>query len=129
MLQVLENKKKCYQRDEVPAAKPLSTPEFDKAVLWSKVENNAAFRQYIPDHLMEDPKKLPKEWLWQLINKFDHEFAKKYSKRAFEIANEKKRSKLKGETIKIAEEHLHLLKHLHIQPKRRLLVMPKNENP
>ena len=93
--------KLAYWDHEVSAAKTLKTPEFDKKVLWNKVKDNEAFKRYIPDNLIRKPERLPKEWLWRIISKFNPEFAQRYSKRALKIATEKKRTKSKV-TITVA---------------------------
>ena len=115
MLMILMGKKKHYWKKDVSFATTLTTPEFDKKVLWSKVKNNQRFLLYIPDNLIAKPERLPKEWLWRVICKFDPEFAEKYAKRALQIDAAKRLPKTK-QIIKIAPEHLEVLKFLNIQP-------------
>ena len=79
MLQVLMGVKWAWKVHEVPLARPLSTPEFDKKVLWEQVKNNQAFQKLIPENLMGKPRRMPKDWFWRLICKFDPTWADLYS--------------------------------------------------
>ena len=66
-------------------SRPLTTPEFDKGVLWDKVKDSPEFLRYIPDPLIRRPHRIPKDWLWQTIVAFDPQFAEAYSEQALRI--------------------------------------------
>ena len=128
MLQIIEGTKSAFSNHQVPNAKTLSTPEYDKAVLWNIVKNDVAFRKFIPENLMDKPRRMPKPWLWRLICAYDPQFAEAYANRARAVWHDKMRTK-KKETITMTEENRQLFHKLQLVPAKDLLIMPRVQGP
>ena len=124
MLQVLAKEKRCFKVSQITMSRTLATPEFDKSVLWSYVKDSPEFLSYIPDTLIRNPMRIPKDWLWRLIVAFDPDFAERYSEHALRIHQQGMRIR-RRRTIQVAPEFAALLEKYNIRPTNGILVMPR----
>ena len=128
MLDCLDGRKKYYFGSELSSSSTLNTPEFTTEVLWAKVKDNAEFLLYIPDNLIKRPDRIPKDWLWRLITRYNPKFAEEYSAAAMKIYEDKKRKKARKK-INLTPEHIKLLEDNNIRPDIRLFYAVKERAP
>jgi hypothetical protein len=75
--------------------------------------------------LIRKPNRIPKDYLWRLMVRWDPVFAEQYSEHALRIHQEKLRTR-RRRTIQVAPEYAALLERYNIRPTNGILVMPRN---
>lgn len=126
LLQLIEGEKDVYFVSEITMARTLSTPEFEKAHLWSLVKDNADFRRFMPESVYAKPRRLNKEWLWRVIVRFAPTWANNYT-RMVQLQLAKKRSLKKPATATISAKNKELFESLNINPGPRFMIKAKDK--
>lgn len=65
--------------------------------------------------MIDKPKRLPKDWFWRTIVRFDPDFANKYTEKAIELVYERKKKKKEKNLLQVTPAQQALLDKFNVK--------------